>query len=80
MMDNATFHLWRRVCATPKFLQEQVIQCFCEVMGVLLLAEGTNMDNATFDLWRRVRATPKFLQHIFIQFLCLVMGVLSLAD
>ena len=56
-----------------------IIQCFCEVMGVPLLADGTGMDNATFHLWRRVFATPKFLQELLIQCFCEVMGALLLA-
>ena len=36
------------MCYTQVSAGGQVIQCFCEVMGVLLLAEGTHMDNATF--------------------------------
>ena len=79
-MDNATFHLWRKECATRKFLQEEVIQCFFEVMGVLLLAEGKMKDNATFHLWRRECSTSKFLQEFIIQCFCEVMGMLSLAD
>ena len=80
MKDNATFHLWRRECATRKFLQDINIQCFCEVMGVLLLADVKIMDDATFHLWRRECATRKFLQDINIQCFCEVMGVLLLAD
>ena len=48
LRDNATFQLWRKECSTRKFLQESPIHCFCKVMGVLLLADGTMRGNATF--------------------------------
>ena len=44
IMDDATFLVWRREYATPKFLQEENTQSFCEVMGVLLLADVSNND------------------------------------
>ena len=39
IVDNVIFHFWRKECATPRLLQELIIQCFCKVMGVLLLGK-----------------------------------------
>ena len=39
-------------CHTPKFLQVEITQCFCEAMATLLLAEITGTDNARFPVQR----------------------------
>ena len=46
-------------CAAPRFLQGGDIQCFCEMMALLLLAGKTDFDNATFQLWLVACHTPK---------------------
>ena len=46
-------------CAAPRFLQGGDIQCFCEMMALLLLAGKMDFDNATFQLWLMACHTPK---------------------
>jgi hypothetical protein len=49
---SAIFHHWMKECHTPKFLQVEITQCFCEAMATLLLAEITGTDNARFPVQR----------------------------
>ena len=46
-------------CAAPRFLQGGDIQCFCEMMALLLLAGKMEFDTATFPLWLLACHTPK---------------------
>ena len=50
MPDNAIFHLWMKGCHTRKSLQAMCIQCFSEVMVLLLLVDPISQDNATREV------------------------------
>ena len=46
-MNSATSRLWMREWHIPRVLLAVVIQCFSEVMAVLLPLETIERDNAT---------------------------------
>ena len=63
---------------TPRFPQERLIQCFCEVMERQLLVEDNFADNAIFQRWMKDCPTPGFLQDCTIQCYSEVMAELLL--